>query len=111
MSHHGDNPLSPEISSMFESAECRRFRDQMASFQRELSKGVAEHKLGATGEFPEGKLNADDEGGIRLGIARSGEKVVINFGKPVAWVGFNRDQAREIGETLIRLAGGQAAEG
>lgn len=60
--------------------------------------------LGATGRFPEGRLNDDDEGEIRVAIAADPKRqtVVIDFGKPVAWIGFTPDQAREIGELLIQ---------
>ena len=45
-------------------------------------------KLGPTGDYPEGKLNGDDEGGIAIGVAYDPEKdvVVVNFGKLVKWV-------------------------
>jgi hypothetical protein len=67
--------------------------------------------LGATGRFPEGKLNADDEGEIAVGIAadRKNRKVVVDFGKPVAWIGFSPEQATELGEMLI--AKGMEARG
>lgn len=39
-------------------------------------------KFGATGKFPQGKLNEDDEGAIQIGIAFDPTKqiVMINFG-------------------------------
>lgn len=33
-----------------------------------------------------------------------GGKVVIDFGKPTAWIGMDAQQARDLGELLIRRA-------
>lgn len=62
--------------------------------------------LGATRRFPEGTLNDNDEGEIRVAIAadRAQQKVIIDFGKPVAWIGFTAEQATELGEMLIQKA-------
>lgn len=58
--------------------------------------------FGATGKFPEGKLNATDEGEIQFGIAADvrNEKVLIDFGTPVAWLGLNPEQAIAIADSL-----------
>jgi hypothetical protein len=57
-------------------------------------------KLGATGRFPEGKLNETDQGELRVGIAEKHGKVIINFGKPVAWVALTKEQVRGFIEVL-----------
>lgn len=63
-------------------------------------------KLGATGKFPRGKLNASDEGQITMGLAvdHHGGVVRLEFGKPVAWLGLPAREARELGELLIAKA-------
>jgi hypothetical protein len=43
-------------------------------------------KLGATGEFPRGKLNADDEGALNCSITHGAGVVRIDFGKEIAWL-------------------------
>jgi hypothetical protein len=58
-------------------------------------------RLGATGQFPQGKIDKTDEGEIAIAIGHKQNKVVINFGKPVAWIGFDKRQALEIAQ-LIR---------
>lgn len=58
--------------------------------------------LGATGQFPEGQLNDDDEGEIRIAIGSTEGKVVMDFGKPVAWIGFTPEQARDASELLLK---------
>lgn len=61
-------------------------------------------KLGATGKFPEGKMNQDDEGELQLGIKIIDGRIVINFGKPVAWLGFPADLAYKLANKLTELA-------
>jgi hypothetical protein len=62
--------------------------------------------FGATGKFPEGKLNEDDEGELRFGIAGDPEKgmVYIDFGKPVTWMAMRPERAEALAEILIRHA-------
>jgi hypothetical protein len=60
--------------------------------------------MGATGKFPQGQLNAHDEGELRLGMTARGNKVIVYFGKPVAWMGMDARQAREVAASLIKWA-------
>jgi hypothetical protein len=41
-------------------------------------------KLGATKDFPEGKLNEQDKGGLALAVGAYNGKVIIDFGEPVS---------------------------
>ena len=61
-------------------------------------------KFGRTGDFPHGKLNGSDEGGIRFALGEDGGNVVINFGTPVAWLGMPPEQAVALAEMLIAKA-------
>jgi len=63
-------------------------------------------KLGATGDFPRGQLNEDDEGGLMLGIGYDSEDNVvrIDFGKSVAWLAFPPDQAVEFAQAILKKA-------
>lgn len=56
------------------------------------------------GEYPDGRLNSDDAGALPLAIGSADGKVVMEFPKPVAWIGFTGDQAMEIAQTLIKHA-------
>lgn len=82
MSHHGndDSPIPEEL---------------MRSFKQQL---------GATGDFPEGKLTSGDEGGIQFAIGVKDGKVCLDFGKPVAWIGMNPEDALKLAESLIEKA-------
>jgi hypothetical protein len=62
--------------------------------------------FGATGDFPHGKLNDDDQGGLRIGIAydKLDGIVRIDFGKPVAWLGLPPPEAIELANLLLAKA-------
>jgi hypothetical protein len=61
-------------------------------------------KLGATGNFPDGKLKDDDEGEIRIGVTVDEGNVIIAFGTALKWVAFPPDVAIALAETLIKNA-------
>jgi hypothetical protein len=56
------------------------------------------------GEYPNGRLNADDAGAVAVSISNEGGVVRMEFPKPVAWIGFTGEQAMEIAQTLIKHA-------
>lgn len=68
--------------------------------------------LGATGEFPHGKINDDDQGAIRLGVAydKLDGIVRIEFGKPIAWLGLPPPQAIEFARVVLKHAGAKKIE-
>jgi hypothetical protein len=84
MAHHSSQ-FSPEIAALF-------------------AREKARPSLGATGLFPEGKLTPTDEGETCIGITHMDGKVVIDFGKPTAWIGFTPDQADDIAALLTKHA-------
>lgn len=63
-------------------------------------------RLGATGKIPQGMLTPQDEGEIKfaVGLSMDKKRIVINFGKPVRWVGMNRNQAIDVGKAIIKTA-------
>lgn len=67
-------------------------------------------RLGASGRFPAGKLNHDDEGELTLAIGLKGDTVVIDFGKSVHWIGLNRRQAVAFAESIMEKAGARKIE-
>lgn len=104
MAHHGQDPrMAGEFLRIFgkqDDEDAVKRIKELVSEQFE-----APPALGDTGQYPQGALNADDEGEIRFGIARDGNKVVFNFGKPVAWMGCDADQAIDLARLLIKHAG------
>jgi len=62
--------------------------------------------LGATGAYPDGKLNASDEGELRMAVSSANGLVRIDFGKPIEWFAMPANQAKELAALLMRHAGG-----
>lgn len=82
--------------------------DANDAYIRQLFREVKPHAapFGGSGRFPQGKLSSSDEGEIQFGIAADIEKnkVVINFGEPTAWIGFDAEQAEQLAESLLSKA-------
>lgn len=73
----------------------RKFKEMFAN---------AGEKLGPTGDFPRGRLSPTDEGGIKFAVGGKDGVVIIDFGKPVVWVGMPPEQARQLAESLVKHA-------
>lgn len=67
---------------------------------------IKNFKLGATGQFPYGKADEQDEGELRMALAadRKNGIVRILFGKPIAWLGLPSTEARALAALLIEKA-------
>ena len=102
MSHHGEyqrNEMSPELKALI-------------GGQKNPSP-PAFVDLGATGQFPNGKVCPEDQGEIQFAIGSDVGKglVVLDFGeKPVGFVAMTPQQAVDIGTALIRHARGITKE-
>lgn len=92
--HHGND--DKKIRELMERLD--EFADAQASADR-LRNDVRK-SLGATGRHPQGKLVDDDEGEIRLAVGHADGKVVLEFGKPIAWIGFSPDQALDLAQSI-----------
>lgn len=53
---------------------------------------MSDNQLGATGRFPEGKLNEQDRGELRLAIGTQNGKLVIDFGTYLSWVALSKEE-------------------
>ena len=65
--------------------------------------------LGATGKYPQGKVSIEDEGELKMAVGMSPDrqKVILDFGKPVAWLGLDRETAESLGLLLLERARGR----
>ena len=63
-------------------------------------------KPGPTGDFPEGMLGPNDEGGLNIGIAANAKdgQVHVQFGGPVAWLAMPPHMAIQLAVNLIGAA-------
>lgn len=94
MSHHSDEP--------FDGAEGPNFQKRQALF-RSLMETTAEFR-GALGTFPAGKLVPHDEGAIQFAVKSEGDKVVLDFGTSVRWVGMTPQDAADLASSLMKWA-------
>jgi len=99
MAHHSSKPDfdSDKLKKMFNEEPSPK-----NAIDKIFEKAAQDLELGKMNNFPEGRISGSDEGELRLAVTDHDGKVILNFGKPVAWVGFTAEQAREIGTMLIR---------
>lgn len=62
---------------------------------------IYQSQFGATGEFPEGKIAAEDEGELKIGISAHADQVYINLGVSVHFMAFGPEQAFAMAQALI----------
>ncbi len=55
-------------------------------------------------KYPRGKLNADDEGALMIGISVQDKTVIIDFGTQVKWIGLDKFAAIQLGQMIIDRA-------
>lgn len=57
-------------------------------------------------QYPDGKANEQDEGAIAIAIAIGIEDNIIkmDFGKKIAWIGFDKYSAMQVAEALLKHA-------
>lgn len=102
MGHHGsDEPSAEMLRSM---GNMRKALQEERNSLAEKIANAESPKFGATGKFPMGEFDASDEGEIAFGVASHRGKVIINFGKPVAWLGMDARQAAGLAALLIQHA-------
>lgn len=97
--HHQDKPLDPEVVEMLRS-QLGEPKSVKEIVDERLAEQAHQMKLGATGQFPGGKLTPDDEGQIQFAVGELEGKVVINFGKPVVSIGMSPIEARQLAKSL-----------
>ena len=60
--------------------------------------------IGPTGDFPQGKLRDDDNGALSFRVGILENKIVVQFGVPVEWIGLDAPLARALAAKLIEKA-------
>jgi len=100
MSHHSSQEFKPDFDASFMDEVTNSKLNNKTAELISNAMNSNRHDLGSTGKFPQGSLTKNDEGEIKLGVTNYKGKVILNLGKPVAWIGFNADQAREIAKIL-----------
>lgn len=91
--HHSSDEPQGLIKRIADEAKRKQMEDAVRQLESQMG-------LGATGQFPQGKLDATDEGELKLAVGIEDDKVVIAFGKPVAWFGMDWKQAMQLAFSL-----------
>lgn len=103
MSNHSSNS-DPEMQEKLNKMFSDVLKKHAPNLEAAVKQVDAAEALGATGQFPQGKMTEKDEGELRMAIAVVDDKVVLTFGKPVAWVGMGPDEAQRVGEAFLAKA-------
>ena len=98
MSHHGSNPFDGKKDK---GKKLEVPKDEVDAMRMLLD--TTQYR-GATMHFPDGKLTPQDEGGIQFAIGSEGDKVILDFGTSVHWVGMTAQQAAELASSLLSKA-------
>jgi hypothetical protein len=67
---------------------------------------IPDFKIGATGQFPRGQVDATDEGELAMAIGADHNHGIVRvvFGKPIEWIGLDSSHARGLAQMLIEKA-------
>jgi len=57
-------------------------------------------------KYPRGKFSDDDEGALNVAITMKDKTLIIDFGKPVAWIGMSKDQAYLFARVIMEVTRG-----
>lgn len=98
--HHGNESMNKQIKEMM----AQKVQDRMAEKVKLMEEEAKKLELGATGNYPNGKLVNHDEGEIKIAVTNYQGNVIVNFGKPVAFIGFTAKQAIDIAYLIIEKA-------
>ena len=63
-----------------------------------------EDNPGPTGEFPQGHLNPEDEGELKIKVSCKEGKVMIEFSKSITWLGSGKQEALQFAEAVKSCA-------
>lgn len=103
MAHHGSDFFDGLKNEDFEKIFSKSMPAAQADrIEEKIKDNPMLGALGATGNFPDGKLTETDEGEIMVGITTVQDRIILNFGKPVKWIGFTKEQAIYLANTLIK---------
>ena len=94
--------IDERLQGLLSDAERASLLEQRAALRE--CQGEYVDEMGATGEFPDGKLTKSDDGALHFAVGHTDGKVVIDFGTPTAWVGMEPEQAVELAECLLSHA-------
>ena len=54
--------------------------------------------------YPRGKFSEDDEGALEVSLGIQDKTVILDFGKPVKWLGLAKQDAVNLANSLLEKA-------
>ena len=54
--------------------------------------------------YPRGQITSDDEGALAIRMAVKANTLIVDFGKPVAWIGLGLQDVRRLRDMFDRYA-------
>ena len=60
--------------------------------------------LGATGQFPDGKVSPQDDGELTFSVVGTKEHIVLQFGGPVTWMAISPEMAFALALSLLTIS-------
>ena len=83
---------------------------ELDAVEEERDKLVAKLKeiqtVGATGQYPHGRVGPDDQGGLKSALYIREGKLVLDFGKPLSWLAMTKAEAQTLAVGLFKKAEG-----
>lgn len=55
-------------------------------------------------QYPDGKLNDDDEGQAEIRVGEQDGKVIVAFEKPMRWIAMNPQEAADLSSLILKRA-------
>jgi hypothetical protein len=65
---------------------------------------MIDKKIGATNKYPDGFIDEHDGGELRFSIELMDDKIIINFGTSVTWLGLTPREAIDLANILLKYA-------
>ena len=61
-------------------------------------------RIGATGNYPRGKLDDTDEGELTMAVTRTNDVIYVDFGKSIEWFAMSPEEAIGLAQLLMQHA-------
>jgi len=103
MSHHSDEPFERAMKKL---GGKNLPKLEVSATQNQLMRQLTDVTgfKGALGTFPEGQIVPHDEGAIQFAVGSEGDKVIIDFGTSVKWIGMTAQEAADLASTILAAA-------
>jgi hypothetical protein len=89
-------------------ASCGNLESRLDSAYEQIGKLEKELKnlksVGATGQFPHGRVDANDLGELKVACYVKNGKLILDFGKDLSWLAMTKEEAKILTMGLLKMA-------